>query len=357
MLMVSPAWNYSHRHRVVVISDLHFPRPDSHPKYLYEFLLNNPSDMLVILGDFFEGYDKEIGAFNEWHWRCMDLMNKRKMEEGMRVVIVPGNHDKYLRHERVLGHSLYGSIYNNNLVLHEGGQRTFLTHGDEFDPKYIRRNDRAAYQAADEVRIWGRVSLAEWFNYLSASNGKLSAKFEQKAHGKIKRHLEKGVLRTAAENECDAVLCGHTHEPQPFKKFKKGADTTYGNTGSFVAKQSTAMVVTQDGRWRIIDWRKERINRGLDDKPAKDEYNVAAVYRDMSQQEAHFHRTLHKVWASREMLAQAMRTMDKIKEMAALIEDALGGQEEEVHALLKSARPTAMLGLARVVPDPVVLSA
>lgn len=340
MLLVTPAWQRQARHKIVVVSDLHFPRRDSHPKYLYEFFFNNPSDTIVILGDFFEGYDKALGEFGEWHKRCLDLLHKRKSEEDTRVIVIPGNHDQYLRNHHVLDHNIYGSVYRRNMVLDgQGGQKTYLTHGDDYDPKSMRDNDMVAFQAGERIRI-ARFSLSELYNhYVGSSDKRLSAAFEKRSHAALAKKIRHGILQSAKEHECNAVLCGHTHEPQPFMPVKRHTWLRYGNTGSFTGKLATAMILTRDDQWKMVNWMEKRAKEGLDKLPHRDDVNPALRYRDHTEAEIHFHRTLHGVWAGHRMIAQTQRAVEKIKEMVARIEEKLHPQEEELARVLKEAIP------------------
>ena len=339
MLFITPAWQRSNRHKMVVVSDLHFPRPDSHPKYFYEFLLNNPSDTLVILGDFFEGYDKSLGEFGEWHKRCLDLMHQRQNEEELKVIVIPGNHDQYLRDERVLNHHLFGSLYRRHMVLQSGSQKTYMTHGDDYDQKTVRDNDIFAYQAGAGIRV-ARVSLSELYNhYVGSSDKRLSASFAKRSHAALEKKIRKGILASATEHECNAVLCGHTHEPQPFMPVKKHTWLRYGNTGSFTGKLATAMVLSHDDRWKMVNWKEVRAQKGFDALPHRDDDNPALRYRDMTEAEINFHQSLHSVWMSRRMLGQAQIAVQKIREMAARIEDMLNPQEEALDRAFAAAAP------------------
>lgn len=339
MLHVTPAWQRKARHKMVVISDLHFPRRDSHPKYLYEFLLNNPSDTIVVLGDFFEGYDKTLGEFGEWHKRCFDLLHKRRSEEEAKVIIIPGNHDQYLRDPRIIDHAMFGSVFRRNMVVSGGGQKTYLTHGDDYDPKAVQDNDIFAYQAGDRIRV-ARVSLSELYNhYVGSSTGRLSPAFAKRSHASLNKKIRKGAVASAIQHECNAVLCGHTHEPQPFTPVKRHLWLKYGNTGSFTGPLATAMVLSRDDRWQIVNWAEKRAKEGFDKLPHRDDENPAAAYREITESEIHFHRTLHSVWLGHRLVTQTHRAVEKLREMAARVEDLLHPQEEELARVLKHATP------------------
>jgi hypothetical protein len=167
----------------------------------------------------------------------------------------------------------------------------------------------------------------------------LKKAFERKETGELKGKLVREITQAASDHGCNAVLTGHTHKPQPFKKYKKDIPVRYGNTGSFVGKQASAMVLTRDNEWQVVNWRQRREALGLTDLPDKSEHNPGAQYRDLSLQEVHFNSTLQTVWLSRYVLEQAMRTIDTIRDMALRIEDEVGIHEEEMHRLLKEATP------------------
>ncbi len=340
MLLATPAWQQSNRHKLVVISDLHFPRKDSHPKYLYEFLINNPSDMLVILGDFFEGYGPEIGEFGEWHKRCLDLVHQRRSEEALQVIVIPGNHDQYLRDERVLDHFIFGTLYRPDMVLDgHGGKRTFLTHGDAYDARRVRETEMFAFQTGENIKI-SRVSLSELYNYyIGSSEKRLKTCFEKATEASLKKKFREGIAASAKEHGCNAVLCGHTHAPQPFIPVKGEKWLSYGNTGSFTGKLATAMVLTQDNNWKMVNWKEKREKMGLDILPHRDNENPAAAYRDLTEMEITFHKSLQSVWISHRLLTQAYRTIEQIKEFTNKIEDALQPKKEELERAFRRAEP------------------
>lgn len=349
-MLMANAWKTSNRHKIVVISDLHFPRRDSHPKYLYEFLIHNPSDEIIILGDFFEGYDKTLGEFGEWHKRCLDLLHKRKNEEAVQVTVIPGNHDQFLRDPRILNHYVYGALYRRDMVLDgHGGLRTYLTHGDQYDSPTVREFDMEAYQTANTIGGFG-TNLTQIYNYFAASDVRLKPKFEKKDSMKVAKKILHGILASARDHECNAVMTGHTHAPQPFKKltehrwvpFKKAKKhdwLQYANTGSFTSTLSTAMVLTREDEWRMINWRQQREMLGLQDLPSQSAFNAAQAYRDLTMEEIHFHRTLQTVWVARRTIEKAMRAVDKIRTMTARIEDELYPYEEELQRLFTVAGP------------------
>lgn len=332
----------STRHKAVVISDLHFPRPDSHPKYLYEFLMHNPSDSIIILGDFFEGYDVRLGEFGEWHKRCLDLMHQRKTEDGTNIIVIPGNHDKYLRDDRIINHAVFGKNYYTNMVLDEqNGRRTYLTHGDEYDKKTVRENDMMAYQLGETIRV-ARISLSQVFNYyVGSGNKRLKPSFEKRSCADLARHIREGIVASAMQHDCQAVLCGHTHDPQPFMAVTKNKWLKYGNTGSFTGKLATAMVLTHDDQWKIVNWREKRVQLGLDKLPHRDNINPAAQYREMTESELVFHRTLHAAWMAKAMVTRADESIQRIKAMSESIAETSTELEKEVTRLLSACRDKA----------------
>lgn len=329
----------SDRHKVVVVSDLHFPRPDSHPKYLYEFLRYNPSDILVILCDFFEGYDVRLGEFSEWHKRCFDLMHKMQAEDGTEVIVIPGNHDKYLRDDRIIGRSVFNKKYYNHMVINEyDGRRTYLTHGDEYDKKTRHENDMAVYQLSESISI-AKISLAQIFNYyVGTKNKRIKPSFEKRSCADLARYILKGIIASAEQNRCEAVLCGHTHKPQPFMPVKNHKWLKYGNTGSFTGEAATAMVLTRDNKWEMVNWREKRAQLGLDELPRRNTLNAAGKYREITENELVFHRTLHATWMAKAMIKKSEESIKRINEMSETIAGHVHELDVEVARLLKNGK-------------------
>jgi UDP-2,3-diacylglucosamine pyrophosphatase LpxH len=81
-------------YRAIFISDLHLGTAGCQAKALLEFLKDNESDYLYLVGDIVDGWQLR----GKWYWPQAhnDVVQKllRKARKGCRVIYVPGNHDE-----------------------------------------------------------------------------------------------------------------------------------------------------------------------------------------------------------------------------------------------------------------------
>jgi len=275
------------RHQILVISDLHFPRSDSHPKYVYEALLYNPSDTLIILGDLYEGYDKKLGKFNEWHMRVLDLIHHRMMHEGQQVIIIPGNHDKYLRTPEVMGKQIDGISYLPDIILNDQeGNRIYAFHGDQLDNAYRAANDDKLYTLGKKLFLVGVYTRSRMLI-------KQAKEICTKKGLPLREEFHRMAAQAAKDRECHAVLTGHNHDAVPFTPVE-GMDVRSGNTGCAVSKRVTFMCLTRSGEWKLTDWLQERSGYGLKETWKKDAPHPFEACRPETLKHLALQKILHR---------------------------------------------------------------
>lgn len=326
--------------KVLVISDLHFPRDDGHPKYLYEFLLHHTCDTLVLLGDTHEGYAAELKPFDEMNLRVWDLIAARRAQ-GMKVIDLPGNHDSYKRHDNIIGHKAFGTEYWNDLVVDSALGPTYLFHGDALDGKMTRRYDKVAYKIAKKIAI-GKRSLLGVHNSLERLADHLTGGSDKKRGSVIVKFAAAALAR---ENDCQAVLSGHTHKPCVFSPVPDSEEILYGNTGAWVGGVMTAMLMTDDGNWELVNWDKKRrgfYNLKPDGAAAAHEFKP---FRQESLHEYRWQHAQHALFAQEALIEQtrkALENVEKIKkrvmEYLDTAEERLGRIREDVERVNKGAR-------------------
>jgi len=301
------------RHQIMVISDLHFPRSDSHPKYVYEALLYNPSDSLIILGDLYEGYDKKLGQFNEWHMRVLDLIHHRMYNEGLKVYILPGNHDAYMRSSPLMEREVDGITYLPEMVLNgHGGLKTFAFHGDRLDEAFTREAGHKMYEIGKKLHL---IGLYTQMRIIADKAKKLCSKGNRPVNEKF----HKMAADLASERGCNAALTGHKHELQDFLRVK-GTEVYSGNTGCAVGGVTTFMRLTRNGNWEAVDWRQERRQEHKLTATWKMEAtpNPYTEQREATLAHLDMHKRLHNYYVSLEVLRLAddlIVQLEALKEM------------------------------------------
>lgn len=336
-------------YKIIVISDTHTPRDDGHPKYLREFLSYNSADIYIGLGDTHEGYDDTLQPLGEVHLRVRDLLHARRAE-GAQLIDIPGNHDAYKRRDDVLGHQIFGSDYWRDLTLYDGHEKVLLLHGDDLEGDLFRSSDRLLYKAFKSIRFRDQ-SLVEMWGALEQMGHKMFTKRHAK---KIKGRFAEKAGEMAIARGCTKVLCGHKHDPRPFTPVGDEGGVLYGNSGSWVNQQCTAMALTADNHWVLIDWRKERA-RYFDDKPpGLDTDNDHVRFRDISLEEHRWQQATHAVFVNEGFVRQAAEKLEqldkarrRLKQFFDTASEKLAQAQEERetvarHAAIGPAKPLEM---------------
>ena len=158
-------------YRAIWISDIHLGTRGCKADFLLDFLKNNESDQLYLVGDIIDGWQMR----RNWYWNQAhnDVVQKilRKARKGTSVVYVAGNHDEALRD--FLGLS-FGEIQivNEARNLLRDGRALWVTHGDLFDgviqhAKWLAYLGDSAYTVILNIndhynRLRHRLGLSYW---------------------------------------------------------------------------------------------------------------------------------------------------------------------------------------------------
>src|SRR5690349_23199508 len=83
--------------RALFLSDVHLGMRPTRIAQLVDFLRHYDADMIYLVGDILDGWR----LAKAWYWppvynEFVDLM-MQKAERGTRMVVLPGNHDEFLR--------------------------------------------------------------------------------------------------------------------------------------------------------------------------------------------------------------------------------------------------------------------
>src|SRR5579884_3068754 len=85
------------RHRTIFISDMHLGTRGCKAEALADFLAHNECSTLFLVGDIIDGWQlKRRWYWNEAQSRVIGEI-LAKVDNGTRVIFVPGNHDEFAR--------------------------------------------------------------------------------------------------------------------------------------------------------------------------------------------------------------------------------------------------------------------
>lgn len=238
--------------RTLWISDLHLGTAGCKADVLLDFLDQNESDTLYLVGDIIDGWQLR----KHWHWPRAhnDVVQRilRKARNGTRVVFVPGNHDEFAR--EFIGFALGDiEILDEDVHLTAEGLRLLVLHGDRFDGviqhgKWLSRLGDTLFQTALWLnhhvnRLRHRVGLHDW---------SVSQHLKHKVKNAVASitNFEESLAQEAKRRGLDGVVCGHIHRPQ----IREVNGILYCNDGDWVESLS-ALAENHEGKLMLLDWR------------------------------------------------------------------------------------------------------
>ncbi len=245
------ALNRLHRTRTIFLSDTHLGTRGCQAERLADFLAHHDCQTLYLIGDIVDGWALRRAWFwPEAHSRVVAEI-LRKVEEGTRVIYIPGNHDEALR--EYTGLCLAG-VELQAEAIHKtaDGKRLLVIHGDQFDgviayAKWLAYlGDRAYGLALSFNRVFNAARKALGMPYWSLS---AYLKFKVKNAASFIGNFETALAREARARGLDGVVCGHIHHAE----VKDVGGILYCNDGDWV-ESCTALTEDARGRLSIVRW-------------------------------------------------------------------------------------------------------
>ena len=251
------------RHRTIFISDTHLGTRGCKAEALADFLAHNDCDTLFLVGDIVDGWQMK----RRWYWSLAQdhvvAEILRKVDAGVRVIFVPGNHDEFARD---YAGRLFGGIEIVNEAIHEGadGRRYLVLHGDCFDgvitnAKWLAHLGDRAYALMLRANtllfaVRKRMGLPYW---------SLSAWLKHKVKNAAQyiSRFEEIVAHEAARRGVDGVVCGHIHHAE----IRRIGNVLYLNDGDWV-ESCSALVEDASGHMEILRWATPPQRQVLDNR-------------------------------------------------------------------------------------------
>jgi UDP-2,3-diacylglucosamine pyrophosphatase LpxH len=239
------------RHRTIFISDTHLGTRGCKAEALADFLAHNDCATLFLVGDIVDGWRLK----RRWYWT--DAQTQvigeilRKVDNGTRVIFVPGNHDEFARE---YAGRLFAGVEVIQEATHEtaNGKRLWVLHGDRFDgvisfAKWLAHAGDWAYGWALRFNdmlfaIRKRLGLPYW---------SLSAFLKHKVKNAVEyiSRFEEVVASQARLRGVDGVVCGHIHHAE----IREIGGIIYHNDGDWV-ESCSALVEDAYGNMEILRW-------------------------------------------------------------------------------------------------------
>jgi UDP-2,3-diacylglucosamine pyrophosphatase LpxH len=243
------------KYRSIFISDIHLGTPGCQADALLEFLRDNDSEYLYLVGDIIDGWQLR----RRWYWPQAhnDVVQKllRRARKGCKIIYVPGNHDEFARH--FVGHQ-FGGIDVQEEAVHvtADGRRLWIIHGDYFDA-VVQHARWLAYVGDHLYDLTLRMN--RHLNSLRARLGlpywSLSAYLKDRVKKVVSyvNSFEEAVAAEARRRGHQGVLCGHIHRAE----MRMIDGVLYCNDGDWVESR-TALVEHADGHLEMVAWQPDR---------------------------------------------------------------------------------------------------
>ncbi len=251
---LATGYGLCNRVRAIFLSDVHLGTRSAQAEELLEFLKYWEADTVYLVGDIVDFWKVRRGP--HWPQPHNDVLQKllRKARKGVRLVLVPGNHDEGLRDFVGLR---FGGIEIHRDIVHATakGRHYLVMHGDEFD--VIVRGARWLALLGDhgyQFALWLNNPLNWLRRHLGLGYWSLSAylKYRVKRAVAFISAFEEAVATEARRRDVDGVICGHIHHASD----RVFAGVHYLNCGDWV-ESCTAVVETLAGELRIVRWKDE----------------------------------------------------------------------------------------------------
>ena len=237
--------------RALFISDVHLGMRASRVGQLIDFLKWHEAETIYLVGDIVDGWR----LAKDWRWpheyHVLVEAFLQKALSGTRIVVLPGNHDEFLR--EYLG-TYFGEVEFVDRTVHTTvrGKTYLVIHGDQFDvvvahAKWLAHVGDWAYRFALRLNMvvnWVRRRLGLTYWSLSAW-----AKHKVKNAVSIIGRFEEALSLEARDTGADGVICGHIH----YADMHERLGIHYVNTGDWV-ESCTAVAETADGALELVRW-------------------------------------------------------------------------------------------------------
>jgi len=229
------------KYKSIFMSDLHLGSSGCKADLICNFLKNNTSENLFLVGDIIDGWRLQRRFyFPQSHINVIRrILTAAKRDTN--VIYVAGNHDEFLR-LFMKYHISFGNIEIVNQHMYEAingktkNNLKFLYHLGDFLYRFLLKANAIVHFFRN------KLNLPHW---------SLSAYLKHKTKETISylNNFEILVTDYCNKRNANGIICGHVHHAE----IKKIGEIEYMNDGDWV-ESCTALVENYDGSWEIIKW-------------------------------------------------------------------------------------------------------
>lgn len=235
---------------VVVISDTHLGTYGCHADCLLRYLKSIEPEILVLNGDIVDLWNFKKSYFPKSHLHVIRHILKLT-EKGTKTYYITGNHDDAFR--RFSSLTIGNLVLDDKLILDLDGKKTWIFHGDIFDPTtrgWARILAKLGGKGYDILILFNRL-----INHTLEKLGQEKVSFSKRLKNSVKRAVkwitdfEKTAATLAIDQEFHAVICGHIHQPVIKILHDNGKSVHYMNSGDWV--ENCTSLEYHSGEWKI----------------------------------------------------------------------------------------------------------
>lgn len=242
---------------ILVISDLHLGTHGCRAGRLYNYLKSVEPKMLILNGDIVDIWLLDFKKWPKKHTKILGYVFNLLVQD-IPIYYLTGNHDDYLR--KYTDFSFYNFHLKDELILELNGVKTWFMHGDKFDESVSGSKRNLAIRAGkafDKFVQFNRF-VNEWEKFFGKKVSNLSKKIKDrtKQHVTDKNNFEQLYINHAAENNIEAVVCGHLHKPGIWKMCATDSkkEVIYMNSGDWT-ESCTALEYSRK-KWKLYEYPK-----------------------------------------------------------------------------------------------------
>lgn len=246
------------KYKTIAISDVHLGSKGCKAEQLCEFLKNNTSENLFLVGDIIDGWRLS----RKYYWPqshtnvIRRILTAAKNDTNVKYIV--GNHDESLRN--LLPYDIhFGNIELVNQTRYQAlnGKTYMIIHGDMFDTA-LRNKLAWLYHFGDmlyNILLSINVVVSKVRSKFGLPYWSLSAYLKNKTKEAVAFMSDFETLITdyCHKQNSDGVICGHVHRAD----IKQINGIEYMNDGDWV-ESMTALVEKYDGTWEIVHWLEQK---------------------------------------------------------------------------------------------------
>lgn len=240
------------RYKAIIVSDIHLGTEDSKAAEFLEFLNHHHTDILILNGDFIDGW--AIAKGRRWRAKHTKVISKiLDISRKVPVVWIRGNHDEFL-HDFMHMHLGKLQVEEHYILDLGNGSRYFVFHGDVLDVfvakwKWIAQLGATGYELALKINtLYNKWRAWRGLPYYSISK---DIKAGVKAAVNYITDFEVSATKLARQHNCTGVICGHIHVPED----RQIDGVHYLNSGDWV-ENMTAILIDHDNSIEIKEFHR-----------------------------------------------------------------------------------------------------